>query len=49
MTLKELLVDGHVLDRHHPLAGLVLGDRVDQQRRIAITEAVEDARDSLAH
>ena len=42
VTLEELLVDGDVLVRDQPVAGLVLGHRVDQQRRIAVVDAVEE-------
>ena len=42
MPLKEILVDRDVLVRDEPLAGLVLVHGVDQHRRVAITEAVEE-------
>ena len=45
MSLEELFVDGDVLDRDEPPAGLVLGDRVDEQRRIPVAEPVEEDGD----
>ena len=36
VPLEEVLVDRDVLDRHDAPARLVLGDRVDQRRRIAV-------------
>ena len=42
MPLKEILVDRDVLVRDEPLAGLVLVHGVDHDRRVAITEAVEE-------
>ena len=44
MPLKEIFVDGDVLDRHDPAAGLMLGDGVDQRRGIAIAEPVDGGR-----
>ena len=41
MSLEEVLVDGDVLDRLDPPPGLVLGDGVDERRRIAVAEAVD--------
>ena len=41
MPLEEILVDRDVLDGHDPAPGLVLGDRVDERRRIAIAEPVD--------
>src|SRR5579864_9298286 len=35
---EERLVDGDVLDRHQPLARLVLEDAVDQQHRVAMRQ-----------
>ena len=49
MSLKEILVDGDVLMRDEPLAGLVLGDGVDEHGRMAITEAVEEYGDVDGH
>ena len=45
MSLEELFVDGDVLDGDEPPAGLVLGDRVDEQRRKPVAEAVEEDGD----
>ena len=42
VPLKELLADGDVLDRHEPDAGLVLGDGVEQERGIAVVDAIEE-------
>ena len=44
MSLKEFFVDGDVLDGDEPAAGFVLGDRVDQHRRIPVAEPVEEER-----
>ena len=41
MSLKEILVDRDVLVRDEPLTGFVLVDGVDEQGRMAITEAIE--------
>ena len=41
VSLKEFFGDGDVLDGHEPAAGFVLGDGVDQNRRIPVTEPVE--------
>ena len=41
MPLEEVLVDRDVLVSDEALSRLVLGDAVDEQRRMAITEAVE--------
>ena len=45
MSLEELFVDGDVLDRDEPPAGVVLGDRVHEQRRIPVAEPVEEDGD----
>src|SRR5262245_31543562 len=45
MTLEEFFVDGDVLDRDDPPPRLVLGDRVDEDGRIPVTEPVEDEGD----
>jgi hypothetical protein len=42
VSLKKFFVDGDVLDGHEPVAGLVLRNRVDQERGIAIVDAVEE-------
>ena len=44
MALEEFFVDGDVLDGHEPAAGVVLGDGVDEHRRIPITQAIERLR-----
>src|SRR3954465_13699049 len=44
MALEKLFVDRDVLDRNQPPARLVLDDRVDQQRGIAVAQAVEYLR-----
>jgi hypothetical protein len=49
MSLEELLVDRDVLDRDDPPPGLVLRDGVNEQRRIAVAEAVEEDGDVGAH
>ena len=49
VALEELFVDGDVLDGDEALARLVLGDPIDEQRRIAIAEAVENAGDAGVH
>jgi hypothetical protein len=45
MTLKELLVDRDVLDGDETAAGVVLGNRVHEKRRLPIAEAVEEDGD----
>jgi hypothetical protein len=45
MALEIFFVDGDVLDCDEPPPRLVLGNRVDEQRRIAIAEAVEEKGD----
>jgi hypothetical protein len=45
MSLKELFADRDVLDGDQPLARFVLGDRVHQQRRVAVAETIEKDRD----
>ena len=42
MPLKKVLVDRDVLVRDQPAARLVLRDPVDQKRRVAIAEAIEE-------
>ena len=49
MPLEELLVDGDVLHGHQPVPWLVLGHRVDEERWIAIAEAVDHRRDVDGH
>ena len=49
VSLEELLVDGDVLDRDEPPARLVLGDRVDEQRRIPVAQPVEENGDVDHH
>jgi hypothetical protein len=49
MSLEEFLVDRDVLDRDDAPPRLVLGDRVDQRRRIAIAEPIEDGREVYRH
>ena len=44
VALKELLVDGHVLERDQPPAHLVLGDGVDEHRRIPVAQAIQRLR-----
>ena len=41
VALKEVLVDGDVLVRHQARARLVLHDRVEQVRRVAMGQAVD--------
>ena len=45
VPLEEFFVDGDVLDRDQPLAGVVLGNRVHEQRRKPVAEPVEDDGD----
>jgi hypothetical protein len=45
MPLKEFLVDGDVLDGDESAADFVLGDHVDEHRRIAVAEAVKENGD----
>ena len=49
MSLEELLADGDVLDRDDAPPRFVLEDGVDEQRRIAIAEAIERLRDINRH
>ncbi|OFV90984.1 MAG: hypothetical protein A3H95_17135 [Acidobacteria bacterium RIFCSPLOWO2_02_FULL_64_15] len=49
MSLKEVLADREVLDGHQTAAGLVFGDHVDEQRRIAVAEPVEEDGDVDGH
>jgi len=49
VTLEELLVDRHVLHGDQPVAGLVLGDGVHQQGRIAIAQTVDDVGNVDGH
>ena len=49
MSLEEIFVDGDVLDGHEPLARLVLGDRIDERRRIPVAEPVDDFGDVDGH
>ena len=49
VSLEEFFVDGDVLDRHEPPARLVLGDRVDEKRRIAVVNASEERRKVEGH
>src|SRR5688572_4973644 len=45
MALKEFFVDGDVLDGDETPARLVLGDRVDEQRRIPVAQPVQEDGD----
>ena len=45
VALKELLVDRDVLDGDETPARLVLGDRVDEHRRIPVAQPVEEDGD----
>ncbi len=45
VPLKELLVDGDVLDRDETPPRLVLDDRVDEHRRIPVAQPVEENGD----
>ena len=45
VSLEELLVDRDVLDGDDAPPGLVLRDGVDEHRRIAVGQALEDRRD----
>jgi hypothetical protein len=49
MTLEEFFVDGDVLDCHEPVARLVVRHRVDQERWIAIVNAVEQRWEIKGH
>src|SRR5687768_12953833 len=49
MTLEKFFVDGDVLDRHEPVARLVVSHRVDQEGRIAIVNAVEQRWEIKRH
>ena len=49
MALEEFLVDGDVLHRDDTAPGFVLGDRIDEQRGMAITEAVEESGNVSGH
>jgi len=42
MTREEIFVDREVLEGGEPGARLMLPDRVDQQRRITVINAVEE-------
>jgi hypothetical protein len=46
MALEEFLGDGDVLIRDHAPPGLVFRYRVDERRRVAVTQAVENFRES---
>jgi hypothetical protein len=41
VPLKELLVDGDILDSYEATARLVFGYPVDEQRGMAVTESIE--------
>jgi hypothetical protein len=43
VSLKKLLVDGHILDGDQPMPGLVFSDGVDEKRGIAVVDAVEES------
>ena len=45
VPLEEFLVDGDVLDGDETAARLVLGDRVDEHRRIPVAQPVEEDGD----
>ena len=49
MALEELLADRHVLHGDHAPPGLVLDDRIHQQGRVAIRQAVEEQGDVDRH
>ena len=49
VALEELLVDGDVLDGDQPPARLVLGDGVDEHRRIPVAQAIQRLRDVDRH
>ena len=41
VPLEELLVERHVLDSHQLPPRFVLGNRVDEHRRVPVTQPVE--------
>jgi hypothetical protein len=45
MPLEKILVDGDVLDGLDAAAGLMLGDGIDQWRRVAEAEPVQGGED----
>jgi hypothetical protein len=45
VPLEELFVDGDVLDRDETPPGVVLGDGVDEERRLPVAVAVEEDGD----
>ena len=49
MSLKELLVDGDVLERDETLARLVLRHGVDEEGRIAVVDARQNRGEVQRH
>ena len=45
MTLKKLLIDGHIFDRDDAASGLVFDDVVDEKRWVSEGKAIERAGD----
>ena len=41
VSLEEIFVDGDVLDGDEPFAGLVLGYRIDERRRVPVAQPVD--------
>src|SRR5881394_4678240 len=44
MSLEKFFADRDVLHGHQPLPWLVLADRVNEERRIAVVETIENVR-----
>jgi hypothetical protein len=45
VSLEKLLANGDVFHRHHPVARLVLRNRVEEKGRVAVIDAPEEPRD----